>query len=189
MYSLPTRTTLAAFTIASAASTDPMSPLVSTRPSASAAMCESGANSNRLRQMRQLRYHRATVSFRHRFRSAVVVCAAACLGSGACSRKTADAPPVATPGVTVNHPRAPLGSPIDITYKFDVASDAHFGEDYRVLVHILDSDDQLMWTDDHNPPVPTTQWKAGQPVEYTRTVFVPVHQGYIGDATIQLGLY
>jgi hypothetical protein len=35
MYSLPTSTTLAAFTIASAASTDPMSPLVSTIPSAS----------------------------------------------------------------------------------------------------------------------------------------------------------
>ena len=31
-----------------------------------------------------------------------------------------------------------------------------------------------MWTDDHDPPVPTTQWKPGQVVEYTRTVFIPV---------------
>src|SRR5262245_20067910 len=35
MYSLPMRTTLAAFTMASAASTDPISPLVSTSPRAS----------------------------------------------------------------------------------------------------------------------------------------------------------
>src|SRR5438034_9466231 len=187
MYSLPTRVTFAALTIASAASTEPMRPLVSTRPSASAAMCESGANSNRLPEMRQLRYHRRTVLFHHRFGCALMVCAAAA-AVGACKRKEAAAPPLATPRVTGSHPRAPLGSPIDITYKFDVAPNAHFDQDYRVLVHVLDSDDEMMWTDDHNPPVPTTQWKPGQTVEYMRTVFVPVYP-YIGEATIQLGLF
>ena len=137
--------------------------------------------------MRQLRYHHRTVSFHHRFGFVLVVCAAAA-AIGACRRKEAAAPAVATPSVTVSHPRAPLGSPIDITYKFDVAGDAHFDQDYRVLVHVLDSDDEMMWTDDHNPPVPTRQWKPGQTVEYTRTVFVPVYP-YVGDATIQLGLY
>ena len=39
---------------------------------------------------------------------------------------------------------------------------------------VVDTDDELMWTDDHNPPMPTTQWKPGQTIEYTRTVFVPV---------------
>src|SRR2546428_7569990 len=53
MYSLPTSVTFAAFTIASAASTDPIKPLVSIIPNASAAMA---ANSNRLREMRQLNY-------------------------------------------------------------------------------------------------------------------------------------
>jgi hypothetical protein len=38
-----------------------------------------------------------------------------------------------------------------------------------------------MWTDDHTPPVPTTQWKPGQTVEYTRTVFIPIFP-YVGDA-------
>ena len=56
------------------------------------------------------------------------------------------------------------------------------------MVHVLDSDDEMMWTDDHNPPVPTTEWKPGQTVEYTRTVFVPVYP-YVGEATIQVGLY
>jgi len=106
----------------------------------------------------------------------------------ACRRKEPSAPPVATPNVTLNYGRAPLGSPLDITYKFVVANDAHFAEDYRVLSHIVDADGQMMWDDDHNPPVPTTQWKPGQTVEYTRTVFVRVYP-YVGDAAIQVGLY
>ena len=61
-------------------------------------------------------------------------------------------------------------------------------EDYRVFVHVVDSDGERMWDDDHNPPMPTTQWKPGQTVEYTRTIFVPVFP-YIGDATLQVGLH
>jgi hypothetical protein len=106
----------------------------------------------------------------------------------ACRRKEAPAPAVATPTVTLNHDRAPLGSPLDITYKFVVANDARFDEDYRVMAHIVDADGQMMWDDDHNPPVPTTQWKPGQTVEYTRTVFVHVYP-YVGEASIQVGLY
>jgi hypothetical protein len=45
-----------------------------------------------------------------------------------------------------------------------------------------------MWTDDHDPPMPTSGWKPGQTIEYTRTVFVPVYP-YVGEATIQIGLY
>src|SRR5205807_3961684 len=142
----------------------------------------------RLQQMRQLRYHRRTVSIHHRFLWALVVCATAVGADSACRKKDTAAPPVATPTVIVSRAHAPLGSPLDITYKFDVAGNAHFDEDYRVMVHVLDSDDEMMWTDDHTPPVPTSQWKPGQTVEYTRTVFVPVFP-YVGEATIQLGLY
>ena len=95
---------------------------------------------------------------------------------------------MATPTVTVNHDRAPAGSPIEITYKFVVSADAKFTQDYRVMAHVVDTDEELMWTDDHQPPTPTTQWKPGQTVEYTRTAFVPIFP-YVGDATIQLGLY
>ena len=38
------------------------------------------------------------------------------------------------------------------------------------------------------PPQPTSTWKPGQKVEYTRTVFVPNYP-YIGQAEIRLGLY
>jgi hypothetical protein len=116
-----------------------------------------------------------------------VVPLAACLAAG-CRRTPPYEPPVATPSITINHDRAPAASPIEVTYRFVVASDAHFAEDYRVFVHVLDKDEERMWDDDHNPPIPTTQWKPGQTIEYTRTIFVPVFP-YIGEATIQLGLH
>ncbi len=120
---------------------------------------------------------------------AVYLCVAALAASlAACRKKQAPAPPVATPSVTINHDRAPIGSPVEITYKFVVAPDAKFDQDYRVMVHVVDTDEELMWTDDHNPPTPTTQWKPGQTVQYTRTVFVPKFP-YVGEATVQIGLY
>ncbi len=106
-----------------------------------------------------------------------------------CRRGADSQPPVATPSITVSRAKAALGSPLEITYKFVVAKDApKFEQDYTVMVHFVDSDEELMWTDDHRPPTPTTQWKPGQTVEYTRTVFVPVYP-YLGDAAIQVGLY
>jgi hypothetical protein len=105
-----------------------------------------------------------------------------------CRKSDAPTPALATPTVILNHDRAPAGSPLEITYKFVVTNDARFDKDYRVMVHVVDTDEELMWTDDHNPPVPTTQWKAGQTVEYARTVFVPIFP-YVGDAGIYIGLY
>ena len=108
--------------------------------------------------------------------------------SASCRRSAAPEPPVATPSVTLDRNRAPLGSPVDLTYKFVVAADAHFAEDYRVLVHVVDVDGQMIFALDHNPPVPTRQWKPGQTIEYTRTEFIPVYP-YVGDASLQVGLY
>jgi hypothetical protein len=116
-----------------------------------------------------------------------IVFASAAFVAG-CSRDEAPTPPVATPGVTVNHDAAPAGSPLEITYKFVVAGDARFDEDYRVFVHVMDVDEERMWDDDHDPPTPTSQWKPGQTVEYMRTVFVPVFP-YVGEASIRVGLY
>ena len=110
------------------------------------------------------------------------------ISGAACSRKQPATPPAAKASVAVSREAAALGSPIDITYKFVVANDAKFNEDYRVMLHVVDADNELMWTDDHDPPTPTTQWKPGQTVEYTRTVFVPIYP-YVGDAGLQIGLY
>jgi hypothetical protein len=115
----------------------------------------------------------------------LLLCAAA---ASACGAAPDTAPPVARPSVTFSKPRAPLGSPVEIKYRFEVAPNAALKLDYRVMVHFLDADEELMWTDDHTPPVPTSQWKAGQVIEYTRTMFVPIFP-YVGEATVTVGLY
>jgi len=110
------------------------------------------------------------------------------LFSAACRPKETPAPPVAAATIALNRDKAPLGSPIETTYKFAVAGNAHFAEDFKVMVHVLDSDDQMIFAFDHMPPLPTSQWKPGQTVEYTRTEFLPIYP-YVGDATLQIGLY
>lgn len=117
-----------------------------------------------------------------------IACAAAATAL-ACGQKNESEPPVATASFAVNHQRAALGSPLEMNYRFVVAADApKFTENYRVLVHFMDADDELMWTDDHEPSVPTIGWKPGQTIEYTRTMFVPVYP-YIGEASVYMGLY
>ena len=110
------------------------------------------------------------------------------VGAAACRHKDPEQPAVATPAVTLSHDKAPLGSPLDITYKWTVANDAKFDEDYRVMMHVMDTDGEMIWNDDHNPEVPTRQWKPGQTIQYTRTIFVPIYP-YVGEATIEVGLY
>jgi hypothetical protein len=116
----------------------------------------------------------------------VVLCASSV---ASCRRREAEAPPVATPSFHIKQTRVPLGSPVEVTYKFVVAKDApKITENYRVFVHFLDSDKERMWTDDHDLPVPTTQWQSGQTIEYTKTMFVPVYP-YMGPTTVLMGLY
>jgi hypothetical protein len=89
----------------------------------------------------------------------------------------------------VNQTRVPLGSPVEVTYKFVMEKNAPpITENFRVFVHFLDNDNERMWTDDHDPPIPTTQWKPGQTIEYTKTMFVPVYP-YQGTTTVLMGLY
>jgi len=111
-----------------------------------------------------------------------------CLGLVACGGKRDTEPAVATPSVTLNKDKVPIDSVITLTYKFVVEPSATFDKDYWVFVHVLDEVGEQMWTDDHQPPTPTTQWKPGQTIEYKRTIFVPNYP-YIGEANIRLGLY
>jgi hypothetical protein len=114
--------------------------------------------------------------------SLVTLCAPGCRG-----KETKD--PVAQPQVTLSHDKAALGNPVEVTYRFEVMPGTPaFSENYRVFVHVMDNDEKLLWTDDHDPPTPTTEWKPGQKIEYVRTMFIPV-QPYIGEASIQIGLH
>jgi hypothetical protein len=110
------------------------------------------------------------------------------VAGAACGSKKDTATPVATPSFSSNKPSVALRSPVEFTYRFDVAPGATFNGDYHVLVHVVRDDGRLMWTDDYDPPVPTSQWKPGQRYEYTHARFIPPYP-YLGEATVQMGLY
>src|SRR4051812_39548380 len=91
------------------------------------------------------------------------------LAAPACSHAD-KTPPVATVGFAPSRPRVPVGSPVELTYRFDVAQGASISGDYRVFVHVLNPDGEILWSDDHDPQPPTSQWKGGQHVQYSHTV-------------------
>lgn len=103
---------------------------------------------------------------------------------------TDDTPPVATVSLTPNKRELPVGSPIELTYKFEVAPNANITGDYRVFMHVSRADGTMIWNDDHDLPAEqaTSKWKPGQVIQYTRTRFVPA-SSYLGPATLTVGLY
>jgi hypothetical protein len=110
------------------------------------------------------------------------------LALAGCSGQKETEAAVATPSMSFNKDRVAIGSAMTVTYKFVVAPTATFDKDYWVFVHVLDPEGEQMWTDDHLPPVPTSKWKAGETIEYKRTIFVPSYP-YIGEAVVRLGMY
>ncbi len=103
---------------------------------------------------------------------------------------TAAPPPVATVSVGVDRAAVPLGAPLHLQFRFNVAPDPGdaLTEDYQVFVHFLDDQGEMLWTEDHDPPVPTSAWQPGQTVEYERRVKIPMYP-YIGESVIAVGLY
>ena len=119
-----------------------------------------------------------------------IVIAAACAAAllAGCSRKQENGTAVATPSLRLDKSRVPIGSAVTLTYTFVVAPGAKIDKNYYVFTHVLDPEGEQMWTDDHLPPTPTSQWKPGQTIQYQRTVFVPNYP-FIGEATARIGLY
>jgi hypothetical protein len=105
-----------------------------------------------------------------------------------CGEPEDTTPPVGNLQVALSRPKVALGSPVEVTYRFTVAPNAPALGQRRVFAHFLDADDELMWTDDHDPPTPTAEWKAGQTIEYTRSMFIPSYP-YVGAAKIVAGVY
>ncbi|HJU43592.1 MAG TPA: hypothetical protein VJ691_12280 [Vicinamibacterales bacterium] len=117
-----------------------------------------------------------------------LILAALAVTLAGCGEPEDTTPPVGNLQVSLSRPKVPLGSPIEVTYKFTVAPNAPAFGQHRVFAHFLDADDELMWTDDHDPPTPTTEWKPGQTIEYTRSMFIPTYP-YVGTAKIVAGIY
>jgi hypothetical protein len=112
----------------------------------------------------------------------LTVCSAA-----SCSSAEDTDPAVATAEVSLSRSRVPQGSPVDVTYRFTIADVPPAGS-YRVFVHVVDADEELMWTDDHDLPGYPDGWEAGQTLEYSRTMFVPMYP-YVGASKVLVGIY
>jgi hypothetical protein len=121
-------------------------------------------------------------------RARLVAALVSVIAIAGCSESQDTTAPVGSIAVTLSRTRVALGSPVEVTYKITLAPNAPTLGDRKVFAHFLDADDELMWTDDHDPVPPSTQWKAGQTVEYTRTMFVPNYP-YVGPAKVIAGLY
>jgi len=64
---------------------------------------------------------------------------------------------------------------IKMDYDYRLADDfAGFNKDYAVFVHFWRTrSKEMLVQDDHVPEVLTTQWRPGQKVQYSRTLFIP----------------
>jgi hypothetical protein len=119
---------------------------------------------------------------------ACALVAAAALASACGRRQPAEVNDI-TPAFEVNRERAPLGSAIEVTYKWTLGPAAKKpGQEYRALVHFLDSHKVVLFTDDHVPTPPPSEWEPGQTYSYKRTVFVPIYP-YVGEVRVAMGLY
>jgi hypothetical protein len=107
----------------------------------------------------------------------------------ACRRRQPAEVNAIVPSFTINRPRAPLGSAVEITYNWNVEPSAKkLGKDYKALVHFLDSHGVMLFDDDHMPSPPTTAWEPGKSYSYTLTKFIPIYP-YVGESQVRMGLY
>lgn len=108
--------------------------------------------------------------------------------SGAC-RPADSGQPFAIASIVFDREQVPIGGPLQMTYRFTVSSEvAGAIEPYRVAVQFLNATGEVMFTDDHDPLVATTDWQPGERVTYVRQLFVPVYP-YVGRTSVALGLY
>ena len=97
--------------------------------------------------------------------------------------------PVAAVTVQPSRSTVPLGAPLTLSFQFVVSPDLEpLSEDYQVMVHFLDSAGEMMWAEDHEPSIPTTQWQPGQTISYARRIRIPMYP-YIGESIVAVGLY
>lgn len=77
-----------------------------------------------------------------------------------------------TPSFEVNKYRASVGSPLELVYRFEMAAEGNpIFADYKVFVHFVDAEGELLFTDDHEPSPPSSAWELGSTIEYARTIF------------------
>ena len=109
--------------------------------------------------------------------------------SGACGATSLDVGPAfAAATVTLDRSHVPLGGRLEMVYRFTALP--RIGtqtEPPRVLVQFVDPDGKVLFSDDHDPPVAATAWRAGETITYQRLMYIPVRP-YVGQTSIRLAL-
>ena len=107
-----------------------------------------------------------------------------------CSKKAKeDIQALITPEVKLSTTELHIGYPLEMSYQWIAGPRmTPLGKDYTVFVHFWDQEGKLIFTDDHTPPLPTSQWKPGETVEYQRTLFFPLSL-ILGEVKVNVGLY
>ena len=97
--------------------------------------------------------------------------------------------PVAVVRLATNRTQVPVGGSVDVTIQFDVAPGiGPLTENYRVELQVLDGEERILWSTEHDPPIPTSSWQPGQSIRYTERVRFPPYP-YIGPAMLAIGLH
>jgi hypothetical protein len=107
----------------------------------------------------------------------------------ACERRQPAEVQDITASFAVNRTRAPLGSFVEVTYSWTLGPEVKkLTKEYRAFSHFLDSQEVMLFGDDHAPVPPATSWEPGKTYTYRRSVFVPIYP-YVGEVTVVMGLY
>lgn len=115
--------------------------------------------------------------------------AVALLIAPGCSRRGAVDANDLTASFKANRTSAPLKSALEVTYTWTTGPNFRkITGDYRALVHFLDQEKVLLFTDDHAATPKPSEWEPNKTYSYTRTVYVPLIP-YVGEATVVMGLY
>ena len=78
---------------------------------------------------------------------------------------------------------------IDMDFAWTLLADKPpIESDYKVLLHFIDEKGEVLFQDDHEPPVPTTEWKKDQPVTYSRPIYIPFSVEQFNTSVV-VGLY
>ena len=105
----------------------------------------------------------------------------ACAGSG-------DTPRVDVRPTLQLPESVPLGEPLDMRFSWSTGSDFTAPAlDYKIFVHLVDPQGNILMQDDHFPPEPTSQWTAGQTIDYQRWLYVTELEVEYVDVVV--GLY
>jgi len=111
------------------------------------------------------------------------------LTTGCSKREKVDVQALITPQIKLSDTELPMGYPLEMSYQWMIGPQmAPLLKDYTVFVHFLDQEGKLIFTDDHTPPLPTSQWEPGGRVEYQRTLFIPLSP-VVGEIEVKVGLY